>query len=153
MTAERAKDGIRRATTRDDSRMELEVPARAASVGRARHAVATFLAANSVPSVVVDDIELVTSELVTNAVIHPLVTEEPIRVQVSVGSGVRLVVAHHGASSALPPVDTWQLVPPTEMAGRGLGIVSRLCDEVRVSEDGPWAIVTCDRHLPDGGAR
>lgn len=153
MTAARGERGMCPSTTRAESRLELEVPPHAVSVGRARHAVATFLAANAVPTVVVDDFELVTSELVTNAVIHPVVTERPVRVSVSVGSGVQLEVAHDGPSSALPPVETWQLAPPTERSGRGLGIVRRLCDEIQVSQDGPWAIVACGRRLPDyGGA-
>lgn len=153
MTAARGERGMYRSTTRPESRLELEVPPHAVSVGRARHAVATFLAANAVPTVVVDDFELITSELVTNAVIHPVVTERPVRVSVSVGSGVQLEVAHDGPSSALPPVERWQLAPPTERSGRGLGIVRRLCDEIQVSQDGPWAIVACGRRLPDyGGA-
>jgi len=151
MTAARGDYSVHRAGTRDHSQLELEVPARASSVGRARHAVATFLTANAVPSVVVDDLELVISELVTNAVIHPVASEQPVRVSVRVGSGVQLDVAHHGASSALPPVEMWQLAPPTERSGRGLGIVRRLCDEVQVTQDGPWAVVACGRRLPDDG--
>jgi serine/threonine-protein kinase RsbW len=151
MTAAHGHQGVHRVGTRDESHLELEVPARASSVGRARRAVATFLAANAVPSVVVDDLELVVSELVTNAVIHPAATDHPVRVSVRVGSDVQLDVAHHGSSSVLPPVEMWQLAPPTERSGRGLGIVRRLCDDVHVSQDGPWAVVACGRRLPDAG--
>jgi len=142
------------ADSRSDARLELEVGARARSVGDARHAVASFLEASAVPSVIVDDLALVTSELVTNALIHPIPSDHPIRLDVSVGGAVKLEVAHWGPLYALPPVAAWQPAPPTEPSGRGLGIVRRLCDDVAVRQDGGWTVISCDRRLPDqSGAR
>ena len=63
-------------------RLVIEVPGRASAIARARRAVAEFLARRGVPSVVVDDMELVTSELVTNAIIHPPVPVDVVRVEV-----------------------------------------------------------------------
>jgi anti-sigma regulatory factor (Ser/Thr protein kinase) len=151
MMAARGKEATEVAESRTGSRLDLQVAARARSVGEARRAVASFLSASAVPSVVVDDIELVTSELVTNAVVHPVPSDHPIRICVSVGAAVMLEVAHHGPSTALPPVETWQMAAPAEPSGRGLGIVRRLCDEVQVSQEGGWAVVACGRRLPDGG--
>lgn len=151
MTA--ARDGATRGLTRPPptSRLELEVPARTRSVGEARHAVTSFLTTNGVAQVVVDDVELMTSELVTNAVLHPVPSGHPVRVRVSVGEEVRLEVAHHGATSDLPGVEDWRTAPPTALSGRGLGIVRRLADSVGVHQDGAWAVVDCGRRLDEHG--
>ena len=137
--------------SRPDVHLELEVGARARSVGDARHAVASFLHTSAVPSVIVDDLALVTSELVTNALVHPIPSDHPIRLDVSVGGAVTLEVSHWGPHSALPPVATWQPAPPAEPSGRGLGIVRRLCDDVAVRQDGGWTVISCGRRLPDRG--
>lgn len=151
MTA--ARDGNTRGLTRPPptSRLELEVPARTRSVGEARHAVTAFLVGNGVPPMVVDDVELMASELVTNAVLHPVPSGHPVRVRVSIGEDVRLEVAHHGATTDLPAVGDWRTAPPTALSGRGLGIVRRLADDVGVHQDGPWAVVDCGRKLNDHG--
>ena len=51
-------------------RLVLQLRARSADVSHARRAVAAYLADHGVSSTVIDDMELVTSELVTNAVVH-----------------------------------------------------------------------------------
>jgi anti-sigma regulatory factor (Ser/Thr protein kinase) len=137
------------AASRPDAHLKLEVAARAGSVGDARHAVASFLQVSALPSVIVEDLALVTSELVTNALVHPIPSDHPIRVDVSVGGAVTLEVAHWGPDSALPPVATWEPAPPAEPSGRGLGIVRRLCDDVVVRQDGGWTVISCRRRLPD----
>ena len=63
--------GRDRSTGTVPHRVVLDVPCRVDEVAISRHAVADFLADCEVPSVVVDDIELVASELITNAIIHP----------------------------------------------------------------------------------
>lgn len=133
-------------------RLVLDVPSRAEEVAVARHAVATFLAGRGVSSVVVDDMELVTSELVTNAIIHPLGgPSEVVHVAVAMSDAVLITVSNVGPAAAIPPIDRWQPAPPLAMSGRGLGIVRRLCDAVSVAQDGDRAVVTCRRRLPDGG--
>jgi len=139
------------ADSRPDRHLELQVGSRARSVGDARHAVASFLQASAVPTVIVDDLALVTSELVTNALIHPIPSDHPIRLDVSVAAAVTLEVAHWGPRSALPPVAAWHPAHPAEPSGRGLGIVRRLCDDVDVRQDGGWTVVSCGRQLPDQG--
>ena len=143
--------------TTDDGlrdRLSFEMPAQPEQVATARHAVVEFLAVRGVPSVMVDDIELVTSELVTNAIIHP----EPVPgrvgtvfLDVTLTDAVVLSVANVGSASAIPPVESWLLAPPLAPSGRGLGIVRRLCDLVSVEQDGDRAVVHCRRRLPDGG--
>ena len=132
--------------------MALDVPSSAEEVAVARHAVASFLGERSVSSVVVDDMELVASELVTNAIIHPVGgPTHVVHVEVEVADAVTLSVSNVGPAAAIPPVEQWQPAPPLAMSGRGLGIVRRLCDAVAVRQVDDRAVVTCRRRLPDGG--
>jgi anti-sigma regulatory factor (Ser/Thr protein kinase) len=134
--------------------IDFEVPARSHEVAGARHAVVDHLMARGVSSIVVDDIELVTSELVTNAIVHPDQTgpDVVVHVRVDVSDEVVLSVANVGPADAIPPVEDWHAASPAALSGRGLGIVRRLCDHVAVEQRGELAVVTCRRQLPDGGA-
>lgn len=135
-------------------RLSFEVPASPEQVATARHVVVDFLSGRGVPSVMVDDMELVTSELVTNAIIHPEATSGrvgTVAVDVELNDAVVLLVSNVGPAGAIPPVDSWQPAPPLAASGRGLGIVRRLCDVVSVEQDGDRAVVRCRRRLPDGG--
>jgi anti-sigma regulatory factor (Ser/Thr protein kinase) len=135
--------------------IDVDVPARREDVAVARRAVVEHLTTRGIPSVVVDDLELVASELVTNAIVHPKPSTRPgavVHVHVDVSSDVVLSVANVGPADAIPPVDDWHPVSPAALSGRGLGIVRRLCDEVAVEQRGELAVVTCRRQLPDGGA-
>ncbi len=134
--------------------IDFDVPARADEVAAARHAVVDHLHSRGVSSVVIDDLELVTSELVTNAIVHPRRAGRStvVHVHVDVSHEVILTVANVGTATAIPPVDAWLPAAPAALSGRGLGIVRRLCDEVAVEQRGDFAVVICRRHLPDGGA-
>ena len=134
--------------------LDLEVRADPGEIGGARHAVVGHLAELGVPMAVIDDIELVTSELVTNAIVHPRPERRSnvVHVHVDVSDEIAMSVANVGTTAAIPPVDAWQPASPAAMSGRGLGIVRRLCDEVAVEQRGDLAVVRCWRHLPDGGA-
>ena len=120
-----------------------------------RHAVVDHLTTRGVPSTVVDDIELVTSELVTNAIIHPrpCTATRRVHLRLSLSDAIELMVANVGSATAIPPVDEWQPAPPFALSGRGLAIVRRLCDNVTVEQAGERAVVTCRRRLPDGGVK
>jgi anti-sigma regulatory factor (Ser/Thr protein kinase) len=128
--------------------LDLHVPARTDAVAAARHAVVRHLLRAGVPSVVVDDLELLTSELVTNAVIHPRPPAPTVHVRVAVAECIEVRVAHRGTAAALPPLDDWHPVPATALRGRGLGIVRRLCDDVVVAQVGDQTVVTCRRSVP-----
>jgi anti-sigma regulatory factor (Ser/Thr protein kinase) len=138
-----------------DDRLELEIAARPAEVASARHAVVRHLRNCGVSSVVIDDIELVTSELVTNAIVHPRPTGRPnvVHVHLAVSDVVELAVANVGSTATIPDVHEWTQVPSAAISGRGLSIVRRLCDDVVVAQRGEHAVVSCRRHLPDGGAK
>jgi len=83
---------------------------------------------------VLDDIALVVSELLTNALRHSSTTSD-ITVDVSSGAG-RFVVTVENLVSALrpPPAHAWRLAEPAAPSGRGLGIVRGLAPEVAVAE-------------------
>jgi serine/threonine-protein kinase RsbW len=134
--------------------IDFDLPARAEEVAAARHAVVSHLAGRGVSSTVIDDLELVTSELVTNAIVHPppMARGDVVQVHVAVTGEVRLAVANVGSAAAIPPVEAWVPAAPGALSGRGLGIVRRLCDEVAVEQRGELTVVICRRHLPDGGA-
>jgi anti-sigma regulatory factor (Ser/Thr protein kinase) len=133
-------------------RLVLRLRARPADVSQARHAVTGFLAARGVSSVVVDDMELVTSELVTNAVVHG--HRGSIGVEVDTEHEIVVTVSNVGPASAIPPIEEWRAASPLAASGRGLGIVRRLCDDVAVLEIDDATVVVCRRRLPDaGGAR
>jgi serine/threonine-protein kinase RsbW len=133
-------------------RLVLRLRADTADVSHARHEVAAYLADRGVSSTVVDDMELVTSELVTNAVVHG--RRGMIGVEVDAEGEIVVTVSNHGPSQAIPPIAEWRPGPPQARSGRGLGIVRRLCDAVAVLEIDDTTVVVCRRRLPDaGGAR
>ena len=93
-------------------RLVLDVRSAPDQVAPTRHAVVAFLAEHGVPSTVVDDLELLTSELVTNAIIHPDGNGEAlVHVEVATSDTVVVSVSNVGSAAAIPPVDEW-LAPP-----------------------------------------
>ena len=135
--------------------IDFDVRGRPDEVAVARLAVVDHLSSRGVSSVVVDDMELVTSELVTNAIVHPRPIGRPgvvVHIHLDVSDAVVLSVANVGPADAIPAIDDWHPASPAALSGRGLGIVRRLCDDVAVEQHGEHAVVTCRRHLPDGGA-
>ncbi len=132
--------------------LEMDVPARPDQVSRVRHAVVDHLQQHGVPSVVAEDVELVTSELVTNAIVHPRRSGSRTRVlvRIVVADSVKVSVANRGSVIDIPPVEDWGPAPPRAVVGRGLGIVRRLSDAVAVEQRGRLAVVSCRRHLSDG---
>jgi anti-sigma regulatory factor (Ser/Thr protein kinase) len=133
--------------------LDLDVPARPDAVASVRHAVVTNLARCGVPSTVVDDMELVTSELVTNAIVHARPRGAAVvQISVDLSDTIELVVVNKGSVGSIPPVEEWQPAPPSSPSRRGLGIVRRLCDTVTVEQSGERAVIRCRRRLPDRGA-
>ena len=118
-------------------------------VAAIRHASTEFLARRNVPSTVIDDLELVISELVTNAIVHRS-SEDPVAVRVGLNETIEIEVSNHGLVTAVPPVDAWRVASPHDMSGRGLGIVRHLCDEAAIRQAGDRLVVRCRRQLPDG---
>ena len=130
-------------------RLVLRLRADAADISHARHEVAAYLSDRGVSSTVIDDMELVTSELVTNAVVHG--REGTVGVEVDAEGEIVVTVSNRGPSQAIPPIAEWRPGPPQARSGRGLGIVRRLCDAVAVLEIDETTVVVCRRRLPDAG--
>jgi anti-sigma regulatory factor (Ser/Thr protein kinase) len=130
----------------------LHVPTQTEQVAPTRRAVHEYLVAHAVPSPVADDVRLVTSELVTNAIVHGR-SAGAVDVEVALRppAEVILQVSNDGSVGAIPPVDEWRPAPPFARDGRGLGIVRRLCDAVEVRGDERVAIVVCRRRWQSGG--
>ncbi len=127
---------------------EFEVPATPPDVSEARRAVARYLAQRGVPAGLVADVELVTSELVTNALHHgrrgddhPGVVGVVIRIRPD--RDVSVTVTNAGPAGAIPPVSSWRIPSDPVVSGRGLGIVRRLCADVVVLGDGTRSEVRC----------
>jgi len=102
------------------SRLELQLPHTTESVRRARRTIAAFLDLSDVPRPVVDDLLLLVSELVTNAVIHagsPAVVRLDADVE-------RIKVAVSDLDPATQPSVTDP--EPTASSGRGVLLVDRL---------------------------
>lgn len=92
------------------------------------------------------DLQLVVSELVTNAVEHA--HAEHVTVDVTIdGNAVVLTVAHRGTLDDLPDVADWRPAPADALAGRGLGIVRRLATSVTVEQQGDQVCIVVRRAL------
>jgi anti-sigma regulatory factor (Ser/Thr protein kinase) len=109
------------------ARFEAQLPAELASVVAARRLVERAARDWRLSSPIAEDITLLASELVTNAIIHAR-TDVTVRVQ-RLGSGVRLEVADD--DKRLPVVDVDQpedLLATRSMTGRGLAVVAAVSD-------------------------
>lgn len=107
-----------------------------------RRAIAGAVARAGGHDDLVEDVELVASELLTNAVeqsptAHVRVVVRERRTMVS------LTVANRREHSAPPPPSTWHEHDLTGERGRGLAIVAALSERVEVDERDGWTIITC----------
>ena len=102
------------------ARLELQLPHTTQSVRRARRTIAAFLDPSEVPGAVVEDVLLLVSELVTNAVVHagsPAVVRldaDPERIKVTV------------ADRDPDKKPSMRVPDPTSPNGRGVLLVDRL---------------------------
>ncbi|WP_191874470.1 ATP-binding protein [Streptomyces filipinensis] len=99
-----------------------ELPARPVAVGTARRAVRDLLAAWGVPADRRDDAVLVTSELVTNALVHTAGERIACRVH-GTADRIRIEVEDQGGGHALPAA---RRPGPDDQHGRGLFLVDAL---------------------------
>lgn len=119
------------------SAYEVEVPGGPQAPAQARRALAERLAGR-VPDPVIEDVGLLVSELVTNAVVHGS-TGPDARVALRVvpaGAGVRVEVSDPGPGFA--PGDP--LPDPDGPAGYGLFLVTQLADAWGVAGEGPTRV-------------
>jgi len=113
--------------------LELE-PANMANVSAARSFVRRTLGGD-VPDEVAADLQLATSELVTNAYEHG--AEAPVVVTVSLGNGCASVsvTSHQRPGANVAEVAEWNIADPEQMAGRGLGIVRAIADDLELTKE------------------
>jgi anti-sigma regulatory factor (Ser/Thr protein kinase) len=121
----------------------VEVPYVASGVSAARHRVAGDLAAHGLPPDVVDDVVLVVSELLSNALRHarPLPSGD-LRVSWGLEGGAVQVVVTDGGATTRPHIVAATV---SSTGGRGLSIISDVARDWGVSdgedETNVWAIV------------
>jgi anti-sigma regulatory factor (Ser/Thr protein kinase) len=102
----------------------------------ARDTVVGWLAGATSASAL-EDVKLLVSELVTNAVRHPD-QEGPIELELSVaGEGIRIAVSDPGEGFTKPTVGP---PPPDALGGRGLLIVDRLASRWGVDPGRPTRV-------------
>jgi serine/threonine-protein kinase RsbW len=116
-----------------DSSRTVRVPWRATSVAQVRKALVDDLEAREVSAAVVDEAEIVVSELVSNSIRHarPL-ADGNLRVHWKVKGGVVEVEVTDGGSESTPRPAPRTIWAPS---GRGLRIVRSLAHEWGVTED------------------
>ena len=90
--------------------------------------------ADQVPSDVASDLQLIVSELFTNAIQYGV--DHPVSITVEVGPDVAGVTVDSASPAPdVGPIDSWEVADETEISGRGLGIVRSLADVVRVERN------------------
>lgn len=123
-----------------NGRSAITVPAAPDSVGRVRSVLRATLDSAGVAEDTVDTAILLTSELVTNAVLH---ARTDVQVTVVVDEGVRVEV--HDESALLPASRNHAI---DSMTGRGLHIVGQLADDYGVEVEDP-----AETGLSNGGGK
>lgn len=104
------------------SRLELELPASAQAPARAREAMTTM---SGIPEHALEDLILLVSEVVSNAVRHGSPNGSPIRLSATVGDGhVKVSVSDGGPGLHVVPSN----IPGTP-EGYGLRLLDDLADE------------------------
>jgi len=114
---------------------------RSKDISVARRFVRTTLR-DIVPAHVASDMELITSELVTNAVRHG--SREPLVVTVHADRRVASVTIEHEHDQLddIPRIAEWEIADPDLPSGRGLGLVRALSDEVTIGVHGDTLSIT-----------
>jgi anti-sigma regulatory factor (Ser/Thr protein kinase) len=114
-----------------------------AEVASARRFVRRALAGEVDPTVV-GDLQLITSELFTNAIEHGLHHQVELSVDCHDGTA-EVTVRSHGPADVGPATD-WEVAHADSITGRGLGIVRHLADELIVERTSDSFVVTARRH-------
>jgi anti-sigma regulatory factor (Ser/Thr protein kinase) len=123
----------------DADRGRLEIAADVAEVATARRFVRTVL--TGLPDRLVADAQLITSELVTNAIEHGV--GGPVVVAVDrCATCVGLTVESVGPAPDVGDVDEWEMADVQQRTGRGLGIVRLVADTVAVKRSSDGLVIT-----------
>jgi anti-sigma regulatory factor (Ser/Thr protein kinase) len=129
--------------------MELSIPASPSRLAELRRTARVYL--RGVSGEVADDVVLALHEVATNAVLHGSRAGQPIQVHVQVNHGwVEASVLDHGPQ---PPAGLPAAADPGELraGGRGLWLLHRLVDEVRLERVKRGTRVTLRRAIGPAG--
>lgn len=102
-----------------------------------------------VPDDVAADLQLIVSELFTNAVQYGASPNVAVTVEIGVDEA-GVTVDSGSEAPEVGPIETWSLASEDEITGRGLGIVRRLADVVRVERDTNRFAVAASRTFQPG---
>ena len=122
------------------------LPSSPASTRQAREFVSGELRRLAAGADVVDDLDLIVSELMANSIQHGDGGDIVVRVDAPSAKWFSITVTN-GVAFSLPPMDPtmWKVAATDLPSGRGLGIVRRLADEIAVTEAAGLVHVTCRR--------
>lgn len=98
------------------------------------------------PPDLIDDMQLIASELVSNAIEHGACDQVGLELTVS-RTDVLMSVESQGFIEQLPRLEEWAMAPADQVTGRGLGIVRDLADAVQVVRNGESVMITVRRRL------
>ena len=122
----------------------ITLEAAVAQVAHARRFVRRTV--DDVDPAIVGDLQLIVSELFTNAVEHG--TSEAVEVVVAQRpEWVSVTVDSRGPTPDVGPVPEWRVADAEALSGRGLGIVRELADDLIVERDDEAFIVTATLSL------
>jgi anti-sigma regulatory factor (Ser/Thr protein kinase) len=121
------------------SRATIVLAAEAAEVSTARRFVRRELA-DGADACVLSDLQLIASELFTNAVEHGAHPEVEVIVEAS--DDTAEVTVRSGGPADVGPAVGWQVADAESITGRGLGIVRELADELIVERADDAFVVT-----------
>jgi anti-sigma regulatory factor (Ser/Thr protein kinase) len=123
----------------------VEVSPDLTQVANVRRFVRSTLA-DLVPATVSSDLQLLASELVTNAIEHG--ASGSVFVEVTADDErAGLAVHSTGPSPGVGPVDSWAVADAEAITGRGLGIVKAIADVVEMRQSRDALVVTVYRDL------
>lgn len=97
------------------------------------------------PAAVTDDVQLIASELITNAIQHGPHGPATLRVERDAGV-IQLTVESLRPEDAIGPTDSWRMPAAHDIAGRGLAIVRRVADELVVHRTDKFVAITATRY-------
>jgi anti-sigma regulatory factor (Ser/Thr protein kinase) len=104
-----------------------------------------------VPDEVASDLQLIVSELFTNAVEHGDADRIGVTVDVRPGAA-QVTVDSRSPAPEVGPVETWSVADENSIDGRGLGIVRRLADVLDVEHEPGRLLVSASRVFPAAGS-
>lgn len=132
---------------------EVEFAARLDSIPRARQELREWLRSGSVPSPICEELALVVTELVTNAVEASPSPAARVEVWARLGGGKVVLRVSDEGQGFETEIEANELPGLSTERGRGLPIVSALMDEVIVHRNGTHTVVEVARSLPHHGIR